>query len=243
MTENLSSINPDMIGSFDGIVNGVNVIVNAVAGTICLAASRSTDFVIIANSILTRAPLTSALNNNGVLRKPVAGSYGLILQIGANSEGATPEEILSYNELVVQESGCKWFICLPKNATGINSDPTSDLNAAIPLLRKKFGSRFIDHRPYMCSLEALSDQGITPTTSAEYPDLNGQNSNPLTPTQIANGVKCDMQCVAEGIYPSSFWHSAYREGEAQEINATHFNAQGLECLGKFVVKMLKQFGI
>jgi hypothetical protein len=51
-----------------------------------------------------------------------------------------------------------------------------------------------------------------------------------------------MECIAIGYYPSSFWHSAYRGGEAQTINQTHFNAQGLECWGKYMVKMVKQMG-
>lgn len=240
ITKNLNVLSPSKIGEFTGYIKGVKVNVDATNGTIALAESQDADYIISANSLISRTPVIRELNSNGVVRKAVAGSTGLILQIGANSEGATPNEILDYCELLIRASGCKWFVCLPKNGTGVNSDPTNDLNAAVPLLKEKYGSMFIDHRPYMCSLEALADQQITPTTSDTYPDVNGQNSNPLSATQIANGVKCDMQCITEGLYPSSFWHSAYRDGELQEINSSHFNAQGLECWGKFMVKAISK---
>lgn len=239
MTENLNTIgNVKGNGVFNGIINGISVYVNPSAGTIAPTEDLDSDITIPANGFLTREPRILAEVDGNVMDR-IQDSYGLILQIGANNEGATPEELINYFELAIKASGCSWFICLPKNGAGIHT--TSELNNAIPLLKKKFGSRFIDHRPYMCSLKALNDQGITPTTSEAYPDINGINSNPLTENQIANNVPCDMQCIAEGRYPSSFWHSAYRDNETnnQTINATHFNAQGLECLGKYLYNMIK----
>lgn len=240
MTENLNTVgNIKSNGSFTGVVNGVEVYVYPNGSIIRPITAIESDVVIPEGSMLYRKPSILPDDKNGTKRDIIQESYGLLLQIGANDEGNTPEELLNYFDLAIKASGCKWFICLPKNGSGIHS--TSELNNAIPLLKKKYGSRFIDHRPYMCSLQALIDQGITPTTSDTYPDKNGTNSNPLTETQIANGVPCDMQCISEGCYPSSFWHSAYRANEPnnQTINNTHFNAQGLEAWGKFLYKMVK----
>jgi hypothetical protein len=239
MTENLNTIgNVQGNGAFNGIINGISVYVNPKGGTIAPTEDLDSDITIPAKCFLTREPKIQD-EENGHVMDEIQGSHGLILQIGANDEGASPEELINYFELAIKASGCSWFICLPKNGAGIHT--TSELNNAIPLLKKKFGSMFIDHRPYMCSLKALNDQGITPTTSEAYPDINGINSNPMTAIQIEKNIPCDMQCIAEGRYPSSFWHSAYRDNEPdnQTQNATHFNAQGLECLGKYLYNMIK----
>ncbi len=238
MTHSLSVINKNAIGSFKGMIDGINVAVDAINGTIALLDEYENDVVIPSGSFITRDPVSKALNSNGVLRESVKNSYGVILQIGANPERCTPEEIVNYYDLVIKESNCKWFICLCENSSG-KLDFSGELGQAVSLLRQKYGSRYVDHRTYLCSLQALLDQGITPTTSADYPDVNGNNSNPLTKIQIMNGVKCDMQCIAEGLFPSSFWHSAYRDGEPQTINNTHLNAQGLECWGKYMVEIVK----
>ncbi|MBR6517041.1 MAG: hypothetical protein IKT40_09430 [Bacilli bacterium] len=244
MTSELSVITPARIGAFTGYINGVKVYVDANNSTIRLFDSRESDVTIPAGSIIVREPKISENTSDGYVMSTVENSEGLLLQIGANDEGATPEEIVNYFELAIKASGCKWFICLGKNGSGMTTD-NGDLNNAITLLKKKYGARFLDHRAYMRSLQALQDQGITPTTSEEYPDINGINSNPLTTNQIHNGVKCDMQCIAEGRYPSSFWHSAYRDNEEdnQIINATHFNAQGLECWGKYMYRMIVGLGL
>ena len=104
-----------------------------------------------------------------------------MLQVGANSEVATPQEILDYCELAIKKSGCKWFVILRQNADG-----GSDLNGAVTLLKSKYGANYIDHMSYLKSVKALKSVGVTPTTSDIYPDQNGNNSNPLTENQISN---------------------------------------------------------
>lgn len=239
MTENLKNLgNAALLSSFEGMINGIEVSVNPYSGKIRAIKDLRNDVVIPPESLLVRKPQTTS-ESNGVVMTSIQDSEGLILQLGANDEGNSPEELVNYFDLAIQTSGCKWFVCMGKNGNGSVND-VSELNKAISLLKKKYGSRFIDHRSYMRSPNALADQGITPTTSDEYPDENGNNSNPLTANQISHNVKCDMQCLAEGVYPSSFWHSAYRDNEPnnQRINDTHFNAQGLECWGKYMAKMI-----
>lgn len=95
---------------------------------------------------------------------------------------------------------------------------------------------------YLTTRRALDDQGITPTTSDKYPDENGVNSNPLTASQIEHKVPCDMECIAKGQVPSSFWYGAWRE-DGVKTNNGHFNAQGQECLGKYLYRMICELGI
>ena len=239
MTKDITKITPANIGSFNGVINGYNVYVYPTGGVIRLVDDSPSDVVIKKGSLLYKNPETLYHEGNAFIRGTIKNTFGLLLQIGANSEGATPEEIVNYCKLCISESGCQWYVILRRN-TSIDVD--CDLNRAADLLKQTFGSSYIDHMAYMISRKSLSDQGITPTTSDEYPDEKGLNSNPLTSTQINNSVPCDMECIATNRVPSSFWHSAYREDEEQTINEGHFNAQGLECLGKYLVRILKYQG-
>ena len=247
-TASLSSVDASDVGTFDGVLNGYNVEVNASSGTIKLTDTTPANVTIPAGAFLYRSPKTRTTAGSGTVTRGLYGTEGLLLQVGANSEGATPDEIVNYCEIAIKESNCKWFLVLRQNTQGsldydtCETTGSTDLNKAAAKLRAKYGSRFIDHMAYMTSRKALSDQGITPTTSESYPDENGQNSNPLTATQIEHNVKCDMQCIAERILPSSFWYGAYRE-DGVETNSSHMNAQGLECLGKYLYMMLQKLGV
>lgn len=248
MTDTLTEFTASRIKEFKGIINGVHVKFNFSYNRISLDETQAEDVVIPAGSILYATRAFTDMPTHGVVRQPITGSTGLILQIGANEEGATNDEILAYFDLAIKESGCKWFIVMRKNAPGTLDYDTceqtavDDLNKTAAKLRKKYGVRFFDHMAYMRSLQALLDQGITPTTSEQYPDKNGVNSNPLTPTQIANNIPCDMECIAKGDTPSSFWQKAYR-GDVDGKDSNHFNAQGIECWGKYIYKNLIKLNI
>ena len=196
------------------------------------------DFVIPAGTVMYYVPrngVTSIPSTSwGIVRRyDVSGSEGLLLQIGANSEDATAEEILAYTEAHIKRSNCKWFLVFPKNV----ATTSDDISKAVPLLKKTYGANFFNHIPYMSRISMLAEEGLTPTTSDTYPDADGLNSNPLTAKQIAGGVPCDMQCIAEGRVPSSFWNYAYREDE-DHADEGHFNAFGVEAFGKIICDYL-----
>lgn len=242
----------DLYGSkgFAATINGydVDIVVpysqtDSNKSKIKLHFQQTTDVLIKSDSLIYKKPDVGSLGN-GMVVKQIGGTTGLICQIGANSEGCTADEIIAYIDLAIARSGCKWFIVLKQNI----ASASSDLNNAEDKIKAKYGSNYVDHLSYMSSLKALEDMGVTPTTDETYTDADGNNSNPLTATQIANNVPSDIKCIAEGRVPSSFWHSAYRDGfaadgttpEVQEINEGHFNAIGLECLGLYLAKYAKQ---
>ena len=251
MTANLANFVASQIKGTDVIINGTKARLHMGSSFIRLNENDLPNDVAIPAGAMVYTQFEDKVDvGSGIVRQNINyGTTGLLLQIGANAEGATTDEIVEYFEEAIKQSKCKWFICMRQNTQGdldystCETTGATDLNKAAAKLRKKYGTRYIEHMNYMCSLRALQDQGITPTTSDDYPDLNGVNSNPLTPTQIANNVPCDMECIANQRVPSSFWHSAYRDDDEQTINSGHFNAQGLECLGKYLYRMVVSLGL
>jgi hypothetical protein len=113
-------------------------------------------------------------------------------------------------------------------------------NTTDNLLIKTFGCRFFNWRRYVSTM-ALAQNGITPTTNET-----------LTQTQIANGVKSDVRCMAEGLLPSSLWRRAYRDASdplndtganESSIDRTHMNKKGYQILASKLKEIIINLGL
>ena len=133
----------------------------------------------------------------------------------------TADLIDKLQRMVKQAATTKYVV------VNIYTSKNDDREAA---MQTAFGVHYFNSRVYL-STNALYDLGLTPTTDSD-----------LTQTQIDNGVKSDVYQMERGLLPSTFWRTAYREGESSK-DSVHMNSYGYQALGYMLANLLKAQGL
>lgn len=97
-------------------------------------------------------------------------------------------------------------------------------------LRKEFGSRFINLKEYLTSLQSFKDIGYEPLTDDE-----------ITETRKSNGVISDIQAIEDGTLPPTYWRYSFTPS-AMEKDSVHLSKLGYKATAYIINKRLRELG-
>ena len=99
-------------------------------------------------------------------------------------------------------------------------------DACNALLRKEFGSRYVDPQ-YICSQQAFDDLGYTPTEDSD-----------IIQDRYDHGVRSDAYQMERGLLPSSFWRYSWTSNY-QSIDVIHLNSLGYTAMARMFYNKMK----
>ena len=138
---------------------------------------------------------------------------------GANGSFSSPDDLVDSIKHGVSQVESGMYIVIGSHTFG------HEYNEA---LKKEFGAKFIDLLSYLTSIQSFKDIGYEPLTSDE-----------ITAERKSYGVKSDIQAIADGTLPPSYWRYSYTPSMLSKDDV-HLSALGYKAVATIVSKRLKE---
>jgi lysophospholipase L1-like esterase len=139
--------------------------------------------------------------------KAYRSAYAQVFWLGHNDSAdyLLNGQLIAYYQQMISFSGSPNFLTI-----GLHTGTAATRAKFEKSMSDTFGQRFINWREYISSMQAFYDAGLTPT-------------------------QADLDAIAEGSLPPSFWSSP--------DDMIHLNAKGYTLLGKLIYKRFQILGI
>ena len=143
-----------------------------------------------------------------------------IVFAGTNGEYSSVDELVDITLHAVRQIETEYIVI---GSHTFSSD-------ALKALRKEFGSRFINLKEYLTSLQSFRDIGYEPLTDAE-----------ITAERKSYGVISDIQAIAEGTLPPSYWRYSYTPSMLKK-DFIHYSKLGYQAVAYIINRRLNELG-